>query len=81
MLSKTDLEIDLGIILYSKTDKEQEFTVTKDSNGPTKRGTTALPIDSPLGEAIEGCEEGDISSFLIENKQQTIQIVSVVKSS
>ena len=70
---------DIVKVLYLLTNEVKTFTIVKNKEMPTTEGTIAAPINSPLGQAVEGCEEDDETSFLMQQKQQPLRILSISK--
>ena len=70
---------DVVTILYMNSRDDKVFSIVSGQESPVGAGTLRLLTSAPLFEAIEGCEEGEEASYLVDQKQQTVQILSVIK--
>ena len=70
---------DVVKVLYLERNDEKTFTIVSDKDMPIFEGTTMAPIASPLGQALEDYEEGDETSFLLQQRQVHLRILSITK--
>ena len=70
---------DIVKVLYLKSRDTKLFTVRANANDLPQSGTQPVGIESPLGQAIEGLEVNDEASFMVNQQQQPIRIVSIQK--